>query len=170
MIYHKIVIKNKDNLSNKTLTSNDLEIVRDGNRIKKDKNIAEFFSFLNYKIDSNPIENFEAYKLNNEQAKYLEKIKYQINSNIQNAITENEKQEIVFILFSGLILMSKVRSVWMYSEMLRQKYETPYNIIDEMTSIRLTHYPDGSEKITPFSQTQIEICKEYNLDVPIECL
>ena len=168
LIYHKIIIKKSkdENDDNKPI----LEIVKNNKRIEKEKNIAGFFSCLNYKIDGNAILHLELYKLKDEQEKYFEQMKCQMNFHTQNCSSEDGKQGRLFILFSGLILSSKVRTIWRDSKKLREKYNTSYDILDEMKSIRLAEYSDGTSAITPFSQSQIDICKEYGIDVPEECL
>ena len=170
LVYHKLVLKNNEKSDNDDLTIDKIEIVKKDDRIKKDKNIAGFFSCLNYKMEGTAIEHLDTYKLKDEQEKYFYQMKDQMNFHTQNCSSEDGKQGRLFILFAGLILSSKVKFVWKNSENLRKKFKTSYDVIDEMKSIRLACYPNGIEHMTPFSQSQIDICKEYGIDVPIECL
>ena len=108
--------------------------------------------------------------LRDEQEKYFEQMKDQMAFHTQDASSEDGKAGREFILFVGLILSSYVRNVWSRNLELRNHFRTSYAVLDEMEKIRLYEYPDGTSKMTAFNGPQVEICKAYDVKIPIECM
>ena len=110
------------------------------------------------------------YRTRDEQEKYFEQMKDQMDFHTQDCSSEDGKAGREFILFVGLILSSYVRNTWRHSAELREQFTTSLSVLDEMADIRWVRYDDGEEHITSFMQKQINICKAYGITVPVECL
>ena len=110
------------------------------------------------------------YLQRDEQEKYFEQMKSQMNFRTQDCSSEDGKQGRLFLLFIGLILTSIIKRTWNSSKILRKLYTSTYDMVDEMVAIRLCEYPNGTSHLTSFTRPQIEICKEFDIEVPEECL
>ncbi|MCR5813286.1 MAG: transposase [Desulfovibrio sp.] len=167
--YHKILLK-KGSECKKVINCSDVEIIEKINTIKKNKTLAGFFSSVIYNNDCTAVESLKIYKARDEQERYFEQMKSQMDFHTQEGSSEDGKIGRLFILFIGLLLSSAVRSTWKNSIKLRKLYRSSYDLIDEMTPIRFCEYPDGSTHVTSFLSSQVEICKEFGIKVPDNCL
>lgn len=167
--YHKILVHNNPD-ERKLVNCDEVEIIENKNIIEREKKLAGFFSSVIYSKDCSPIESLNIYKTRDEQEKYFEQMKCQMDFHTQDCSSEDGKTGRLFILFIGLILSSIVRNTWRNSARLRKLYKSSYAILDEMAPIRFCEYPDGSFHITSFLLNQVEICKEFGVKVPEDCL
>ena len=110
------------------------------------------------------------YQKRDEQEKYFEQMKCQMNFNTQDCSSEESKTGRLFILFVGLILSSKVRFVWSQSSLLKKKYHSTFDMLHELSNIRYCEYKNSDTHMTSFTDAQVEICKEFNIIVPDECI
>ena len=165
--YHTVVFTEKEQNGKKTTIA---EIIANEKKIKKAKAVCGFFSSVTYKADGSAYDMLRIYKTRDEQEKYFEQMKDQMDFHTQDASSEDGKAGREFILFVGLILSSYVRNTWSRNLELRKKFKTTYEILDEMEKIRLSEYPDGTSKMSSFIGPQFDICKAYELDIPLECL
>jgi len=146
------------------------EITEDGQKICKAKSACGFFSSVTYKAPGDPLEMLRLYKTRDEQEKYFEQMKDQMDFHTQDSSSEDGKAGREFILFIGLILSSTLRNTWKRDLELRKIFKTSLAVLDEMEKIRLYEYPDGTRKMTGFIGPQLQICKSYGLKVPENCL
>ena len=167
MQYHKILLNNTEE---KLINCDEIKIIENKNTIDREKKFAGFFSSIIYNKDYTAIESLNIYKTRDEQEKYFEQMKCQIDFHTQDCSSEDGKTGRLFILFIGLILSTVVRSTWKKSTKLKKLYRSSYAILDEMAPIRFCEYPDGSTHITSFLSNQVEICKEFGLKPPKDCL
>lgn len=137
-------------------------------QVTRAMNTAGFFSSVSYKIDGTAAEQMQLYALRDEQEKYFEEMKEQLGFSLQRNSSEDGKTGRLFILFVGLILHSQIRRIW--SEKLKNAYPSSVDVIHEMLPIRYSEYPDGSGHVTGFTDSQVAICKAFDLPVPEECL
>ena len=166
--YHKILLNN--NTEEKLINCDEIKIIENKNTIDREKKFAGFFSSIIYNKDYTAIESLNIYKTRDEQEKYFEQMKCQMDFHTQDCSSEDGKTGRLFILFIGLILSTVVRSTWKKSTKLKKLYRSSYAILDEMAPIRFCEYPDGSTHITSFLSNQVEICKEFGLKPPKDCL
>lgn len=138
--------------------------------IRKARAACGFFSSVSYKVDGNAMIMLRAYKTRDEQEKYFEQMKDQMDFHTQDCSSQDGKAGREFILFVGLILSSAVRNTWRQSLELRKRFNTSLSLLDEMADIRWIQYEDGEEHITSFLEAQVEICKSFGIVVPPECL
>jgi len=159
--YFKLTKSNNGGKTSLSLTAkNDL--------IEKERATAGFFSSLAYDVQGDAKELYRTYKLRDEQEKYFELMKDQMGFNLQRNSSEAGKTGRLFILFIGLILLSKVR--WVWQQKLRKEYISSMAILDEMESIRYVEYPDGSNHVTSFTTAQVDICSAFGVEPPAGCL
>ena len=88
--------------------------------------------------------------------------------NVQRNSSEDGKNGRMFIGFVGLITVSTLQEYW--KNHLRDKYQSTLDVIDEMESIKLCEYDDGSSHMTTFSMKQVEIARACGIETPYECL
>ena len=93
----------------------------------------------------------KAYKTRDEQEKYFEQMKDQMDFHTQDASSQDGRAGREFILFVGLILSSAVRNTWSRNVVLRENFRTSLSILDEMQDIRWIRYADGREHMTEFA-------------------
>ena len=146
------------------------KIAEDEKAVAKARATCGFFSSVTYKAPGNALEMLRTYRTRDEQEKYFEQMKDQMDFHTQDCSSEDGKAGREFILFVGLILSSYVRNTWRHSAELREQFSTSLSVLDEMADIRWVRYDDGEEHITSFMQKQIDICKAYGITVPAECL
>ena len=138
--------------------------------IQRARAACGFFSSVTYKVDGNAMTMLRAYKTRDEQEKYFEQMKDQMDFHMQDCSSQDGKAGREFILFVGLILSSTVRNIWRQSVELREDFKTSLSVLDEMADIRWIQYEDGDEHITSFLAPQVKICNAFGIDVPPECL
>ena len=166
--YHTVNFDKKTDSTGKE--SWDVSISENPSKIQKAKATCGYFSSITYKTEGNALEILQLYKTRDEQEKYFEQMKDLLGCDTQNTSTELTKNGRELILFTSLILTSTVRNTWKTDLELKSKYNSSKKIIDEMRSIKLREFPDGTSQMTAFIGEQVSICKAFGLEVPIECL
>ena len=137
-------------------------------KIEKKRRISGFFSNLTHKLDFSAMEAFNIYRLRDEQEKYFQQMKDQLNSDRQRNWSEEGKTGRLFILFVSLILSSYVRHIWKSTE-LHEHFSSSLEVLDEMRSIRCIEHKNRAKFITPFIGDQIRICKAFHIEIPKGC-
>ena len=163
--FHKVIYT--DNTGNGTTS---IEIRKNEAAVKKEKAQCGFFSSLSFKAPGDALEMLRAYRTRDEQEKYFEQMKDQMDFHTQDASSQDGRAGRAFILFVALILSSTVRSTWRNSLELKESFTTSLEILDEMEDIRWIRYEDGREILTEFCGQQLSICKAFGITVPPECL
>ncbi len=110
------------------------------------------------------------YRTRDEQEKYFEQMKDQMDFHTVECSSQDGKNGRDFILFVGLILSSVLRNTWKQSVELRKQFKTSLSVLDEMADIRWGRHEDGEEHMSEFMSSQVEICKAYGIHVLLECL
>lgn len=158
---------------NKTLQyhriNKDMSYSQKEKTITKEENIAGFFSSIQYLLESDAKQSMEYYGLRDEQEKYFEEMKDQLGFNMQRNWSEDGKTGRLFILFIGLILRNKIRSVWK-EKLKSQGFSSSIDVLHEMVPIRMNEYPSGNVLITDFTTSQMTICEAFGIEPPKECL
>jgi hypothetical protein len=163
--YHSVTVeKNGDGKIEK------ISISRNEKAIKKEMSICGFFSSVSYKASGDALQMLKAYKTRDEQEKYFEQMKDQMDFHTQDASSQDGRAGREFILFVGLILSSAVRNTWSRNVVLRENFRTSLSILDEMQDIRWVRFADGREHMTEFCGLQVLICEQFGLTAPAECL
>jgi len=127
-----------------------------------------FLANMTHKLDMSAPEALANYKLRDEQEKYFQQMKSEMNADRQRNWSEDGKTGRLFILFISLILGSYVRHKWKTTE-LKKKFDSSLDIIDEMRSIRCVEHKGHAKFITPFVGTQVDICKAFGFEIPKGC-
>lgn len=127
-----------------------------------------FFANMTHKLNMKAPEALASYKLRDEQEKYFQQMKSEMNSDRQRNWSEDGKTGRLFVLFVSLILGSFVRHKWK-STSLKDKFDSSLDILDEMRSIRCVEHKGHAKHITPFVGTQVDICKAFGFDIPKGC-
>ena len=127
-----------------------------------------FFANMTHKLDLTAPEALAAYKLRDEQEKYFQQMKSEMNSDRQRNWSEDGKTGRLFVLFVSLILGSFVRHKWK-STNLKDKFDSSLDILDEMRSIRCVEHKGHAKHITPFVGTQVNICNTFGFEIPKGC-
>lgn len=140
----------------------------DATKVAKIRLLAGFFANVTNKLDFDAITAYHHYKLHDEQQKYFEQTQEQMIANHQRCWTEKGKSGRQLILFVALILSSYVQQIWRTK--LNKQFSSPFEVLDEMRSIRCIEYVGHEKKITPFLKAQLNICKAFDLDIPKECI
>lgn len=142
-------------------------------KVNEDKLLVGFFANLEVNLKLNPIEANEHYRLRDEQEKSFEGRKTRFSFDRLRCSTEESLRGREFILFVASIILSYLRQIWRdkikSDKILRKKYPTEIDILEEMRSIRYIDYEGQKSYITPFVGSQLEICRLYNFDVPKGC-
>jgi len=141
---------------------------RNDTKISKLSKLSGFFAIMTHGIDFDAMEVFNTYRLRDEQEKYFQQMKDQMVSDRQRTWSEEGKTGRLFILFVSLILSSYVRYIWK-STRLHELLSTSLEILDEMRSIRLIEHHNHPRVITPFVGAQIDICTEFDIEIPEGC-
>ena len=147
-----------------------IEIAEKPDAIAKEKAQCGFCSSISYKAPGDALEMFKVYKTRDEQEKYFEQMKDQMDFHTQDASSQDGRAGRAFILFVGLILSSTVRNTWRDSVDLRENFTTSLGILDEMEDVRWIQYADGREIMTEFRGLQLPICEAFGISIPQECL
>ena len=163
--FHKVEYDTDGN--NKAIAA---RIFKDNEAIAREKAQCGFFSSVSYKVPGDALSMLEAYMTRDEQEKYFEQMKDQMDFHTQDASSQDGRAGREFILFVGLILSSTVRNIWRRSVELRKECKTSLSILDEMEDIRWIQYEDGREQMTEFCGCQLSICKTFGIKIPPECL
>lgn len=146
------------------------DIVQNAQAVRKAKASCGFFSSVSYKAPGDALDMLRIYRIRDEQEKYFEQMKDQMDFHTVECSSQDGKSGRDFILFVGLILSSTLRSTWKHSVELRKQFKTSLSVLDEMADIRWIRHEDGEEHMSEFMSSQVEICKAYGIRVPLECL
>jgi hypothetical protein len=137
-------------------------------KIEKARRFSGFFSIMTHRVDYSAMEAFRTYGLRDEQEKYFQQMKDQMVADRQRNWSEEGKTGRLFILFVSLILSSYVRHLWK-STRLYELFQSSLDILDEMRPIRMIEHTNRAKVITPFVGAQIDICEEFDFDIPEGC-
>ncbi len=137
-------------------------------RANRERQAHGFFSLLTLGLEDDAITALDKYRLRDEQEKYFELMKDQLGFSTQDNWSEDGKTGRLFILFVGLVLVSRVRHIWRSTE-LRNRFDSSLAVLDEMRCIRAIETPGHRMTMTPFVSDQLEICKAFNIAVPEDC-
>jgi hypothetical protein len=137
-------------------------------KIEKARKFSGFFSIMTHGVDYDAMKSFHTYQLRDEQEKYFQQMKDQMVSDRQRNWSEEGKTGRLFILFISLILSSYVRHIWK-STRLHELVPTSLDILDEMRPIRMIEHTNRAKTITPFVGAQVDICEEFDFDIPKGC-
>lgn len=127
-----------------------------------------FIANLTHKLDLTPPQALAAYKLRDEQEKYFQQMKSEMDADRQRNWSEDGKTGRLFVLFVSLILGSYLRHVWK-STSLKKAFPSSLDILDEMRSIRCIEHEGRATAITPFVGAQVQICNAFGFDIPKGC-
>ncbi|WP_406041826.1 hypothetical protein [Succinimonas sp.] len=144
--------------------------VQDEDAIRKVRARAGYFSSLAFKFKGDALAHLKAYRLRDEQEKYFYSMKDFCHFDTVKNSNELARVGGLFIMFVGLIIVSHIKSVWSRSESLKKKYHSTLSLYNAMMPIR---YVDGTDRtchITSFTSEQVEICREFGIEPPPECL
>ena len=155
--------------SGETKIAQKLVFAKNDKKIAKVKSRAGVFSSVIYGLSLNATESLKAYKQRDEHEKNWNQMKCQMEFNTQDNSSEDGKDGRRFILFCGLIMASKLRSGWKNTE-LSMQYNSAYDLIDEMETIRYCEYKNTPSKMTSFTEKQVLISMGLNINPPDECI
>ena len=141
---------------------------RDEKKIEKACLTSGFFAITSFKVQLDAMATYHHYRLRDEQEKYFQQMKGQLNFDKQQNWSEEGKTGRLFILFVSLILTSYVRYIWK-TTMLHDIFESSLDILDEMRSIRCIEHTHKSKFITPFVGAQVDICEAFDIEIPEGC-
>jgi hypothetical protein len=137
-------------------------------KIGKARRFSGFFSIMTHGVDYDAMRAYRTYQLRDEQEKYFQQMKDQMVADRQRNWSEEGKTGRLFILFVSLILSSYVRYVWKATR-LHELFSSSLDILDEMRPIRMIEHANRAKVITPFVGKQVDICEEFNFDIPEGC-
>ena len=137
-------------------------------KIQKERSQCGFFSSIIHIIDKNPLECLAMYKRRDEHEKNFNLLKDKMFFNLQRSSTEGGKNGRALISFIGLIPISILQNAW--SSTLSNSYNSVYDMLDEMESIRFSEYPNRKFHITSFTKKQVEISRSCGIEPPHECI
>ena len=137
-------------------------------KIEKERAVCGCFSSLMYHLDLTAYEALRAYKARDEHEKNFDQMKNQMHFRVQRSSTEDGKNGMSFILFVGLIPISRLRNTWRTS--MWDDYGTTLDMLDEMEPIRLSEYTNGTVHMTSFTTKQVLISRACGIEPPKECI
>jgi hypothetical protein len=137
-------------------------------KVSKARCLSGFFAIISHGVDYGAMETFRAYRLRDEQEKYFQQMKDQMMADRQRNWSGEGKTGRLFILFVSLVLSSYVRHIWK-STRLHELFPSSLDVVDEMRSIRLIEHRNRAKVITPFVGKQVDICEEFELQIPEGC-
>jgi len=140
----------------------------DEKKVEKAQRLSGFFAIMTHGTDYTAMEAFNTYRLRDEQEKFFQQMKSQMVADRQRNWSEEGKTGRLFILFISLMLSSWVRYIWK-STRLHELFSSSLEILDEMRPIRLIEHTNRSKAITPFVGAQVDICEEFNVEIPEGC-
>jgi transposase len=127
-----------------------------------------FFAIMTHKLDMDPMTALDNYALRDEQEKYFQQMKSQMNINRQRTWSEEGKSGRHFITFVSLVISSYVRHIWK-TTLLKDKFSSSLEVLDEMRSIRCIEHRGKTKFITPFIGDQVAICSAFGFNIPEGC-
>ena len=128
-----------------------------------------FFASKTFGVDFDPLKAKDNYGMRDEQEKMIGLQKGPLGQDRLRTWSETAKRGRMFVCFIGLILASYVRSVHQSSKYLSEKFAAVEDILAEMRTIRCIEHKGRMKFITPFVGAQVEICREFGLDIPEKC-
>ena len=163
--YFKVTYLTDKNDKNKPVG---IEYTECQDKIRKDKAMCGFFGSIMYKLDLNGEEALKAYKSRDEHEKSWDQMKNQMGFYVLRNSSEDGRDGRTFIMFVGLIMVSKVRHFWKKS--MYDLYESTYDMSDEMEPIRFSEYTNGTSHMTTFTGRQVQICDACEVTIPPEVI
>lgn len=127
-----------------------------------------FFAIMTHSLEMDPITALENYALRDEQEKYFQQMKSQMNMNRHRTWSEEGKSGRHFITFVSLVIGSYVRHIWKTTE-LKDKFSSSLEVLDEMRPIRCIEHRGKAKFITPFIGDQVMICNAFGFSIPEGC-
>jgi transposase len=140
----------------------------DANKVRRAKKTSGFFAITTHKLDYNPMETYNVYKLRDEQETCFQQMKSQMVADRQRNWSEEGKIGRRFILFVSMIIGSYVRHIWESTE-LSEHFSSSLEVLDEMRSIRCVENTNRQKHITAFVGDQVRICNTFNFEIPEGC-
>ena len=137
-------------------------------KVEKSRKLSGFFSIMTHGVDKDAMQTYHIYKLRDEQERYFQQMKDQLCADRQRNWSEEGKTGRLFILFVSLILSSYIRHIWKTTE-LSEIFSSSLEVLDEMRAIRYVAQGNDEPLITPFVGNQLEICKQFGLEIPKNC-
>jgi hypothetical protein len=119
-------------------------------------------------LEMDPMTALDNYVLRDEQEKYFQQMKSQMNINRQRTWSEEGKSGRHFITFVSLVISSHVRHIWKTTA-LKDKFSSSLEVLDEMRSIRCIEHQGKAKFITPFVGDQVTICYAFGFSIPEGC-
>lgn len=121
-----------------------------------------------YRMELTASEALRTHKERDEHEKNFDQMKNQMHFRVQRCSAEDSKNGMSFIMFAGLIPISKLRYAW--RESMSDDYASTLDMLDEMEPIRFSEYTDGSTHMTSFTSKQVTISRACNIEPPVECI
>lgn len=140
----------------------------DEKKIEEERLTYGFFSIVTLGVDEDVNQTLETYRIRDEQEKYFQQMKSEMEHRHQGCSTEDGKVGREFILFVGLILSSYLRYIWKSTE-LKEIFDSSLAILDEMRNIRCIEEPGKEPVMSPFIGAQLKICECFQFEVPEKC-
>jgi hypothetical protein len=137
-------------------------------KVEKAQRLSGFFAIMTHGTDYTAMEAFNMYRLRDEQEKFFQQMKSQMVADRQRNWSEEGKTGRLFILFVSLMLSSWVRHIWK-STRLNELFSSSLEVLDEMRPIRLIEHTNRAKAITPFVGAQVDICEEFDVEIPEGC-
>ena len=128
-----------------------------------------FFASKTFGVNFGPLKAKDNYGMRDEQEKMFGLQKGPLGQDRLRTWSETSKRGRMFICFVGLILASYVRAIHKESTYLSEKFGSVEDIIAEMRTIRCIEHKGRMKFITPFVGPQVDICKEFGIDIPQNC-
>ena len=97
-------------------------------------------------------------------SRFLEQGENQMPLPEQEGFSEEEPDGWSFLFFVGLIPLSRLYHTW--KEKLRDVFESPWDMLDEMESIRCLEGADGRIRMSAFTLQQAQICMAVGVKLP----
>ena len=158
----------KDKEGNK-ITKPVYSFEKNEDKIAKDRAKAGYFASVAYKVEGDALQHLKTYKLRDEQEKYFFTMKDLCHFDTVKKSNELSRKGGLFIMFVGLIVMSYIKWKWGTNNKLKEKYTSIESVFKTMQPIRYVN-GNGTYHMTQFTSEQVEICKTFGIEPPIECL
>jgi hypothetical protein len=114
------------------------------------------------------MEAYNAYRLHDEQEKYIQQMKNQVVADRQRNWSEEGKTGRLFILFVSMTIGSYMRHVW-EDTALCEHFSSTLEVLDEMRSIRCIEHANRARHITTFVGDQVRICDAFGFPISEGC-
>ncbi len=139
----------------------------DEKKVARKKREAGFFANTTLKIDADPMEAQQHYRLRDEQEKYFSMMKGLMGADRQRNWSESGKTGRLFILFVAQILGCYLGNI--RKTKLDDQFDSIADVLGEMRPIRYIEHPNTKGFITPFVGAQVDICEAFGFDIPDGC-